>query len=342
MHCALELKDEEIEDFILSENPIFRVEQNQIYLDKPIKMLQINSIRVGKRHFASMSDFMQIYLARRYELKYYQDEYQKLVSSLDPLLISYIDDEDKIVKVASDKEKTYLKKRNDNFYIIFANEKNDRPIIQLREGFVSKIYTNFVNDRRIQIFHAGMRLSPTPVLIKSMHIFNKLEMNKLIQDLIIYYESITIKDALIDKALCYCIFKLLYAQNIMKPISLFFKEFLRQLDNERIIPTRITQNENSIIEYKSRDFISGSDDDVIQRISDDLNKKMKKDNFKIYFFGVDEESLEVESVNIKRLNSDRVGNMERKVRSQTGLKDLSMIRVPLTSGSILLMIARRV
>lgn len=342
VHCALELKDEEIEDFILSENPIFRVEQNQIYLDKPIKMLQINSIRVGKRHFASMSDFMQIYLARRYELKYYQDEYQKLVSSLDPLLISYIDDEDKIVKVASDKEKTYLKKRNDNFYIIFANEKNDRPIIQLREGFVSKIYTNFVNDRRIQIFHAGMRLSPTPVLIKSMHIFNKLEMNKLIQDLIIYYESITIKDALIDKALCYCIFKLLYVENIMKPISLFFKEFLRQLDNERIIPTRITQNENSIIEYKSRDFISGSDDDVIQRISDDLNKKMKKDNFKIYFFGVDEESLEVESVNIKRLNSDRVGNMERKVRSQTGLKDLSMIRVPLTSGSILLMIARKV
>ena len=128
----------------------------------------------------------------------------------------------------------------------------------------------------------------------------------------------------------------------MKPISLFFKEFLRQLDNERIIPTRITQNENSIIEYKSRDFISGSDDDVIQRISDDLNKKMKKDNFKIYFIGVDEESLDVEAVNIKRLNSDRVGNMERKVRSQTGLKDLSMIRVPLTSGSILLMIARKV
>ncbi len=131
MHCALELKDEEIEDFILSEKPTLRVEQNHIYLDKPIKMLNINSIRVGRKNFASMSDFMQIYLARRYELKYYQDEYKKIVNSLDPLLKTYIDDEDKIIKVSSDKEETHLKKRNDNFYIIFANEKNDKTITVL-------------------------------------------------------------------------------------------------------------------------------------------------------------------------------------------------------------------
>ncbi len=212
----------------------------------------------------------------------------------------------------------------------------------MREGFVSKIYTDFVNDRRIQIFHAGMDLSPDPILIKNIHIFNRLELNKLIQELIIYYESIGVKDVLIDKALCYCIFKLIYTKNSMKPISLFFKEFLKQMNHEKIVSTRITQNENDIIEYKSRDFISGSDDDIIKRISDDINKKMKKENFKIYFFGIDEASLEIETVNIKRFNSDRVGNIEKKVRSQTGLKDLSMVRVPLNSGSILLMIARKV
>ena len=295
-----------------------------------------------------MKDFLQEYLARQYELTFYQNEYKKLISSLDPIITPFIDDANSVVKLVSGVEQTHILKTNSSIYVLFASKINSGTVIQLRESFLGEIYTRFLNTHPIRIFHAGMKMfSPTngPLQIGSMDLFNEVKQSKLIESLINYYNSLQIRDVLLDRSLCYSIFHLLNKVNNDKPISLFFDKFdceiLADISRPSYGSLKVAQNEAKIIEFKSRDYMVGKNEDIPKRIATDLKNKLNDNPFKIYFFGVDEQTQELEPLSNKKFNSGRVGSLERRIIKEIkeDISELSLVKLPLENGCLILMFA---
>jgi len=295
-----------------------------------------------------MKDFLQEYLARHYELVYYQNEYKKLISSLDPIITPFIDDANSLVKLVSGVEQTHLVKRNSNIYVLFASKLNSETLIQLRESFLGEIYTSFLNRQSVRIFHAGMNIfSPAdgPLQIGSIGLFNEVKQNKLIDLLIKYYNSLQVRDVLLDRSLCYSIFDLLNKANRDKPISLFFDKFgheiLADISRSSYEALKVAQNEGKIIEYKSRDYIVGKNEEIPEKIASDLRKKLKDSNFKVYFFGVDEQTQELEPLSSKKFSSDRIGSIEKRIMKEIkeDISELSLVKLPLENDCLILMFA---
>ncbi|NMC60053.1 MAG: hypothetical protein GYA51_11850 [Candidatus Methanofastidiosa archaeon] len=59
-----------------------------------------------------------------------------------------------------------IKKENSNFYIIFSNDD-----IDIGPNFIDTIKTSIINNEKKKIYHAGVKLSETPITIGKMEIF---------------------------------------------------------------------------------------------------------------------------------------------------------------------------
>lgn len=345
VHCVLELTDDDVENRLLENTSMFKVEKNQLIFESPIKRLEIGQIRVGKKRYKSISDFLQDYLARRYELSYYQEQYKKLAYSFDVLTHAYIDDFDKVVAVSSEGELIKVKKRNPNFQILFAGKLISGATVEMRESFFDKLFNDFLNDVRVRVFHAGMKIYPQaqgPFSIGSLEIFNEIESNIVITMLFDFYQKTEILDSTLKNGLRYSVFHMLSHINEMRPIAYLFAKFANELGKSIHKSDIIVQNEGDIIEFKSRDYLVGKDDEVSKRVSEDVETKIISHPFKIYFFGVEDKTKKIEPLTSNKFSSDRVGNLEKKIAKELNNKaTINLIKIPLYANNecILVMFA---
>ncbi len=340
--CVLELTDDDVENKFLVNASVFTIEKNQLIFSSPIKRLEVGQIRVGKKRYNSIADFLQDFLARRYELSYYRNEYRKLDISLDVLTHAYIDDSEKVVVISSDGEQVKVRKRNPNFHILFAGKLSYGSIMEMRGSFFDRIFTDFINGIDIRIFHAGMKMYPQseePFQIGTLEIFNEIESNTIIMRLLDFIHKTEILDSTLKNALYYSAFSLLSCINETKPISYFFTKFVNELGNNIHKSNFIVQNENEIIEFKSRDYLVGKDEDVSKRISEDVETKIKVHPFKIYFFGIEDKTKEIDPLPGNKFSSDRIGSLEDKISKELSTTaSINLLKVPLDiSNECLLM-----
>jgi len=336
IHYSFELTDEQIENQILKDTGIFTRGNDQLILKTPISIIDIKQIRVGKKYYAHVSDFLQDYLARKNDLEYYHDEYEKISKSLAPLISTYLDDIDGLVKVTNEGEELKIRKRNLNFNILFSGKTKMSGNIDFRESYLMKLFSDYINGVHLNIFHAGMKMHKAetgPKIIGSMEIFNDIEYPESVDMLIEFNKNTDLKDNILRTSLQYSIFQLLSQSNSNKPISLFFTRFAQSLGNSIKIPTTVIENEGNIIELKSRDFLVGKDDAIADRIADDINKKVKDSPFKVYLFGVDEKTNKIESFTAQKFNSGRIGGLEKKLMKKCGNNiKISLVKIPLNQG----------
>lgn len=342
--CAMELSDEEIENLILNKRSDLIIENGLIRFPNPINSLQVEQIRVRKKSYKNMDDFLQGYFARRYNLAFYCQKYKDLINSLEPIMMQFIDYMDQVVKIESNIEKTYIFKRNATMYILFASKLTSGGTIQLQKSFFTEIYTKFLNNNTVRIFHAGMELYPSNdciFRIGSMEFFNRLELNQLILELNAMYNATSLRDNILERALCYGIFYILNAKNKNTPISLFLEKMLKQLGKEIKSSEKIIDNESDRIEFKSRDFVVGNNDEIGRKISQDIMKKLVRSSFKIYIFGINEDTLEIEPLTNNNFPSDRLTALERGISRELN-KDLevSIVKVPIGNKCLLELIVR--
>ena len=325
-HLVFEFTDEDFEKKVI-EDKIFKIEGNQIIFPQPIQRLPISQVRVGKKPYRNVEDFIQDFLAKRYDLKYYQDEYKKLKNSLLPLTKKVIDNEYEVRAG----EEIYLKKRNPNFVVLFC-DKN----IEIRRSFLEKIKTKILNRENIRLFHAGMELNPTPVAIKNIEIFNKIS-NNLTNFLIDYYNSLSVRDSF-DIILLYTIIELLSKINSEKPISQFFRELNNSLQREIDFSSHFLNSEDKALELKSRDFVAGNDKEIIKRLKDDVEKKMKQSYFKVYIIGADEKTKNIEPIPSSRFDDSRLQNLEESLQEELEHIKVNLIRIPSKDGDSCILI----
>jgi hypothetical protein len=336
IHYVFELTDDEIENQILKDTGVFGRENNQLMLKTPIEVIDIRQIRVGKKQYTNMPDFLQDYLARRYELDFYQQEYQKISESLDPLMHPYVDDFDALVSISNKIDEIKVKKRNLNFQILFAGRTKTNIDIQFRESFFAKLFADYKNGVNIRIFHAGMKIFQQDVgscKIGSMEIFNEIRSHPTIDELITLSRNTDIRDAILHNSLQYAIFQLMFQYNSEKPISTFFLKFAESFRKKIKIPKTVLQNEGDVIEFKSRDFLGGKDIEIIDRVVDDINTKIREQRFKIYLFGVDEQTNKIEPMTSRKFSSDRIGGLEKAFIKKCNNKvKISLVKIPLNQG----------
>ncbi len=337
IHCVLELSDDDVESRLLKSTDLLKVEKNQLIFTSPIKRLEVDQIRVGKKQYKSISDFLQDYLARRYELSHYQEQYKKLAESFDVLNHAYIDDFDKVVAVSSEGELIKVNKRNPNFQILFAGKLMSGAIVEMRESFFDWLFTDYLNGTRIRVFHAGMKLYPQtqgPLSVGSLEIFNEVESNAVFMKLLDFYRETEILDSTLRSALNCSIFLLLSNINENRPISYLFAKFANELMKSIRKSKIVVQNEGDTIEFKSRDYLVGKDDEVSKRVSEDIETKITTHPFKIYFFGVEDKTKKIEPLTSNKFSSDRVGNLEKKISEELNNRaNVTLLKVPLDADN---------
>lgn len=319
-NLVFEFTDENFEKKVI-EDGVLKIEGNQIVLPEPIQRLHISQIRAGKKPYKNTEDFKQDFLAKRYELSYYQEEYKNLQNSLRPLTTKFIDEE---YEVRDSKNNMYLKKRNPNFTILFCNE-----FIDLRKSFLGKIKTKIVNKEHLRLFHAGMSLNPSPVKIGNIEIYNVLDTN-LSRHLIDYYNEINTKNDF-NLIFLFTIFDILQKSNQDTPICYFLRAMNKQLVEDINFDYSFVGKEDEVLELKSRDFVAGKNNDIVDNLRKDADKKIKKSNFKIYFIGADEKTKKFEAIPIERFDDDRLQSIEKKLNKENKCK-FHLIKVPSKDG----------
>ena len=100
----------------------------------------------------------------------------------------------------------------------------------------------------------------------------------------------------------------------------------------------ISKLEDQVLEYKSRDFLAGRDAEVIEKLSEDLGKKLKESPCKIYIIGVEDDGT-VNPLPASRLRSDRIEGLQSAVQNQLGIPNIYALPVVQKDEGILLVVA---
>jgi hypothetical protein len=324
IRCALELTDDEIEEKLLKQNTL-RINDNQISLLNPLEKLQITQIRVGKNRYNNIDDFLQDFMAKRYDLSYYQDEYKKLKSSLKPLFNRIIDEKHQVITIKKNGvTETLIKKRNPNFDILFCDKD-----IELRETYFNEILIKLLSNQPIRIFHAGTEFFHKPIKIKSMEIFNKLHCSETTKSIIEYYHKVSLNDKAFDKIILCAIFDLLKQENQGEAITYLFSKIIEVIGKEINISKKFVQKEGELIEFKSRSFFEGSDTEIVNRLTSDISNKLTNSDVKIYIIGADEVTHNLEPLPSTRFKSDRLSSIEERLKNNLNVSKLHFTQIPL-------------
>ncbi|NJD54714.1 MAG: hypothetical protein FIB07_17880 [Candidatus Methanoperedens sp.] len=324
---VFEFTDDEFEKKFIEEK-IFKIDENQLILSNPVQNIPLVQIRVGRRYYANYGDFMQDFYAKRYELAFYKEKYTELNSAFDLWTKKIIDDK---YEVRDSTDKVLVKKTNKNFSIIFSNKK-----IEIRPSFLFEIRSKLLNNESFRIFHAGGKVSPNPIKIKNIEIYNELD-QKISKILLDYYSELPIKDDF-EKILIYLIFELLSLENSGKEISFFLKELANSINSKIDFSNKFANSENDIIEFKSRDYFSGNNKHIVENLCQDIKKKIKKSATKIYIIGANEDTKDFEPLQISKFDDNRMQDLEGLLKEQTGLSNLHFQKIPANNGKECLLI----
>jgi hypothetical protein len=304
-----QLTEEEISEWMQT-HPEFR--KGKINFSSPITVLGISEIRNGQKRYPNVENFYQEFEAEKKGVPYYQNGYKKIKKNRLPLLIKYIDDEFFVERIDGDEKTFIINKTVESFTILFADEE-----IEFRPSFLDSISRKIRNNEKVNIFHAGVDFCADPFEFRNLAIFNKIITNELTNYLIKYFEETSIQDIFLNNLIEYTYFCLLSVANINNPMGVCFAEIGKKIIAEQVINGKLLKTEDKFIEYKSRDIVSGKNDQIIERLADDISKKIKGEgNYcKLYILGVEDDG-KMNPILSSKFDSNRIDVLQRNLQQK--------------------------
>lgn len=258
-NVVLELTEEELNRW-LKNHPEIR--EGRIRLSNPISILTVNQIRVGRRKYENAGDFIQDFVAEKYNINFYREKFKELTSSpqkkskenklsgpLELYLYKFYDEKDRVVKIEGGESTTVLEKTNPHVDILFVCKD-----IEIRSSYLEDIFVRFINGEKINVIHPGMPISAEPITIGSMEIWNELEVTELTNHLIKYYHETKLQDEYLFRTLEFTIFKTLAKTNEETHIYYFLESYTKRIIQEIYSDGRLTKLEDEILEFKPQEF----------------------------------------------------------------------------------------
>ncbi len=312
---SLELTEEDVETLINSGSIIH---DDVISFDPPVSRLKISQIIAGRKKYEHFGDFIQDYEAEKYDIEWYREEYMKIIQSLGPLTEKHIDEKNRVIKISSGREVTLLNKRNNNLDILFVTNKYGG--IELRDSYLDNLYNRFLTGEKINIYHVEKPfLANSNLKIGSMTIYNQCQFLELSKNLIKYYNNTNLQDVILHRILEMIIFNILARENEESGLGYFFDIFSKKIESEINSFNQLTKTEDGTLEFKDRDFFVGNDEEIIKRLFEDIEKKLKASTNKVYLIGV-EDGGKVTPISKSKLKSDRVESIRKRLEEKTRRK----------------------
>lgn len=326
----LQLTEPEMERWLETHSEL---KNGTIEFSTPVQLLRITEIMVGRRRYDKPEDFIQDYEAEKQGIPYYQREYEKLNKDILPLLVKYYDEKTQVVRRDEDQVTIVVAKSTPIFDILFADSR-----IEFRESYLNDLVKRFVNGEAIKIYHAGVKFNMPPFIIGSMEIYNQIQIDSLTQQIIDYYQSVSLLDKNLIMLLRYTIIRKLAEINNKAPIFYFFQRLSEEIMKLATLHGKWAKLEDKVIEYKSSDVFTGNNEEIIEKLAEDFERKLKDSYCKIYFIGVEDDGS-VNPLPSNRLKSDRIEHIRNGLQEMLNFASFYACPVIQEQAGILLIAA---
>lgn len=327
-----QLTDEEIDE-IIANHPEFK--KGKLSLKNQLQYLNIDEIKISRKNYQNTEDFIQDFNAEKYGVPKYQKKYLKIKESSLPLLMRYVDDKFQVLRIEGDELEVEIVKDSSPFDIIFADAD-----IKLRPTYSNELTRKFINGEKIKIFHAGLKFKSDPFPFGNLEIYNQLAVDELSKKFIEYNNAVNLHDNFLNKIFKYIGLKLLERANSENAINYLFAELSTNIISELSVQGLITSNENNIIEYKSRDYFTGSNEEISNRFIDDINIKIKNSDLKMYIIGVEDNGSLCPIIS-SRLQSDRIESIRKKINNSFNNYSINLFPIIINKDAVLILLVNK-
>lgn len=328
----LQLTEQEMEQWLHVHSEI---KSGKIEFSSPFQLLNINEIMVGRKRYEDPEDFLQDYEAEKQGILRYEKEYEKIKNEVLPLWLKYFDDKAQLVRKEEDEITTVVMKSTPGLDILFADGR-----IEFRASYLTDIAKRFINGEPMKIFHAGCKFKSPPLDLGSMGIYNRIHLDSLTEQLVEYYNSVSLQDKNLIALLRYAILRKLGEATSELPISYFFGRLSQGVLSSATLNGKWTNLEGKVLEYKSGDFLSGNNEEIIKKLVEDVENKLKESPLKIYFIGVEDNGT-LHPVLASRLKSDRIDAIRNGLRNGLAIDTIYACPIIQVDTGILMITAFR-
>ena len=120
-------------------------------------------------------------------------------------------------------------------------------------------------------------------------------------------------------------------------MNYFFDKLLKKLIKEFEFNSVVV--ENNVLELKSEEYFIGSDKKIIEKLYKDIERKLKKDSFKLYIIGYDEKTRKYEPFSAHPFGDDRINNIQKELKNRLNISNLNITKIPTDKYNCIIMIS---
>lgn len=334
---TLELDDKDIDS--IEDNEFLEIsDDNIITFKKSINQLQLNHIirTSNNKRYETFNQLNNDLILIKHNIKYYKDKYKEITYDLDNHAENkenkWIDCENEVKGKSNNINKDY------NMFILFCTIINERkPLIELDKDFLNKIYTKYSNNEPCEITHIGDEFSPDPLKIGNIKLYNKFHLD-LSKSLIDYLYERDLSENF-RNYLMYVIFQCLKEDNKDMRILYFIDEFSNKLLKD--LKCNLTIDENDLLEFKKRDYVTGNNSKIIDNLVKDIPNKLGNKSNKLYLIGYDERAKNIEPIALNNFHDSRMdyiqGEIKKKLKEEHQINcDLKLVKIPVNEHEFVL------
>jgi hypothetical protein len=90
---------------------------------------------------------------------------------------------------------------------------------------------------------------------------------------------------------------------------------------------KLLKIEDDFLEFKSRQYLTGENKGIVEKLAADLQKKLQRSKNKIYLFGISPNTKQIELVAFNKFSDDRLNEIKNKIKQKTNIK-IEFAKVP--------------
>lgn len=278
-------------------------------LETPNNRYPVNHIKLGRRRFDTVDEFLQQFYALYYDLNTLKNQYATLAESMTPHTTTVVDHEDKVT-TGGPNGPTKLKKGNDSgFSVVFADKH-----IELSAGWRLQLSKKLRSGETLRLHHVGNDFTEEPVQVGSFVVYNPIDIDeeRLNQLYNVTREARTGEHL---SNIIYCVMFYTLSEWCPSPISHFFGQMTEGFENELTAEGLILRDEDGLMELKSRDWLADieDDEDAAKKISEEIQADSK-----LLLVGVEEEEQRIRPLSRNKWDSERNEQIRDSLREMNG------------------------
>jgi len=299
-------------------------------LETPNDEYPVNHIKMGRRRYDTVDEFLQQFYALYFDLNTLQNQYGTIADSMTPHTTTVVDHEDKVT-TGGPNGSTKVKKGNDSeFNVIFADKH-----IELSASWRLQLSKKLRTGERVRLHHVGNDFVEDPVRVGPFEVYNPIDIDegRLNQLYSVTQEARTGEHL---SNIIYCVMFHTLSEWCQSPVCHFFDQMTKRFEDELSAEGMILRDEDSLMELKGRDWLADIEDDkdAAEKISEEIQSDSK-----LLLVGVEEDEQRIRPMSRNKWDSERNERIRDNVRELNGHHDsIQLSSLQMGGGDCLLFV----